>query len=73
MKVDFTTPPRTGHRPHLDGRTYLEGWKYRRWYGNRNTLGRAGGDDSFEAGWFDADNAIRLGRDIGQPQEAPCE
>lgn len=63
MTVNFTNPPRIGHHPpHLDGRKYKLGWDFRKAGVRREDIHDR---DEF-AGWFDADNAIRLGRDIGQ-------
>lgn len=63
MKVTFTEPPRIWHHPpHLDGKDYTLGWESRK--AGRPEPARV--SPSWSAGWFDADNAIRLGRDIGQ-------
>ena len=68
--VSFDWPPRVGHHPGvLDGRAYANGWRYRRDFGKGDPLGRVGESVSYDTGWFDADTAIRLGRDIGQRSE----
>lgn len=64
--VSFDWPPRIGHHPGvMDGREYLWGWLHRKQNVPRCECECA----DQEAGWFDADTAIRLGRDIGQRSE----
>lgn len=66
--VDFHSPPRIGHTPGvLDGQRYKLGWDFRKAGVRREDIHDR---DEF-TGWFDADNAIRLGRDIGQERAAP--